>query len=241
MLTPFQFASNIPIRYIDLDGLENGDPMYYLVEGFRQYFDVGVNLFTFDLEISFNFTDDNSPKSQTGSTTISSSKKVVNSTSVGYNGWDLFKPGAYPVNNMSVGTMPVPKVKAKNTTTVQNTKTIKVHVSPTTVITKQETTIGGETTNTTNVSTKVNTNTGVPVTFSASNSNSSAGTTSSTAKVSVGPSQANIYIELGNTKPANSKSTGTANFGLQSEMQTPPVGGYSIGYESKIQAGIKLY
>jgi RHS repeat-associated protein len=229
-LTPYQFASNIPIRYIDLDGLEAGDPMYYMLEGFRQYFDAGANLFTIDFNLNLNYTREYTPVSKTVTT---------NSTEVSYLGWDLFKPGAYPKGAASVSTMPAPKVVAKNTTKVENVNTVSCQVGTATATTKKVASSDGTTTTTKTVSNTVVSNTGVPVTGSASSSTTNTGTNTLTGKVEIGPPNFNFYFQSQKTT-SDGKSTQTASGGVQVNAQTPSVGGNSVGFETSLQFNVKI-
>ena len=239
MLTPYQFAGNMPVRYIDLDGLEPGDPMYYVVEGFRQYFDVGVNLFNFNFDLSFNKTSGTSTGSGTTSATTSTS--TVNTTSASYTGWDFFKPGAWPTGGARIGNAPVPKVTLKNTTTVQKATTVVVVTAPGTKVQTKTVTSEGGTTTTQKVSGTVVSNSGVPVTASASTSTtkSTTGTsTTNTGQIAVGTDQANVYMQTSKTTTSGGQTTTSTGVGVEVNLQTPPVGGNSVGVNATIQVGV---
>jgi RHS repeat-associated protein len=245
MLTPYQFASNIPVRYVDLDGLEAGDPMVWIWEGWRQYLDVGVNLFTFNFDLTFNKTSDLHQQTGSNGTKIMNQNIVENNTNFSYNGWDLFKKSYYPVNNVSIGTMPVPKISLNNTTTVQTVQTITTQVSPTTSFQKKVvTSSNGSTTTTSSSSTTVVLNSGVPVTASASTTtSSSSSSTNNTVNVEIGPKNANLFIKVTNSTNAttgNNKSTKTLEVRAQASVQTPSLWKQSFGVSFQGSLGVKL-
>lgn len=239
MLTPYQFASNMPVRYIDLDGLEAGDPMWYVVEGFRQYFDAGVNLFTFNFELSINSTS--SKTTGSGSTSATTSTSTVNTTSASYTGWDFFKPGAWPTGGASISNAPVPKVTVKNTTTVQKATTIVVVTAPGAKAQTKTVKSEGGTTTTRKVSGTIVSNSGVPVTASASTSTTTStdGTSTTTnGQIAVGTDQANVYMQTSTTATSGGQTTTTTAVGAEVNLQTPPVGGSSVGLNATLQIGI---
>jgi|JI10StandDraft_1071094.scaffolds.fasta_scaffold107424_2 RHS repeat-associated protein len=238
MLTSYQFASNKPIRYIDIDGNEAGNPMWYIAEGFRQYFDAGLNTFCFDFNFSLFFSD-NQKSIKVGSTTVTSGRTTTNSTTASYSGWNWYKPAAWPVGPVSVSDAPAPKVEVKNTTTQSTVTTIKKQVTPNTTYQRKVENSNGQTTTTTTVSGTVTTNTGLPITGSVSNSTSSDGTKTVTYNGQVGTSNANIFIQKTTTTTNGSNSTTSTTAGVELGAETPIVSGQSAGVNLKVQAGVQ--
>ena len=239
MLTSYQFASNKPIRYIDIDGNEAGNPMWYIAEGFRQYFDAGLNTFRFDFNFSL-FSSDNQKPIRVGSATVTSGRTTTNSTTASYSGWNFFKPAAWPVGPVSISDAPAPKVEVKNTTTQSTVTTIKKQVTPNTTYQRKVENSNGQTTTTTTVTGTVTPTSGVPITGSVSNSTSSDGSKTVTYNGQVGTSNANIFIQKTTTTTNGSNSTSSSTVGVEISAETPIVSGQSAGFSLNIQAGVQL-
>lgn len=239
-LTTYQVASNNPVWMNELEGLEgvpvSSDPYAYMVEGFRTYFDAGVNLLDFEFIHDFFTEDEVVPSTTLGNTTTKSVKTTTNTTTVGYYGWELFQPNAYQKN--SDGTyskIPSPKVKVQNSTNVESNNIATTQSSPNSSVRKVNSINNkGEKTTTTSAEYKATSNSGVQVKGEISLTTNSNGISTKSGKISVGAEAANIFVEV---QKSNSKTN--LSVGVQSKIQTPPIYGTSYGSQTTIKATYK--
>ena len=238
--TPYQFAGNMPIQFIDIDGLEPGpgatfsyyQPEYYLVEGFRRYFDAGVNLFNFKWETNLFSSDPVKPKSPT---------KVVTNLNIKatYTGWKFFDPKCWPTGSITLWNAPLPKGELSSKLTVTTQKVIKKQVGNTVFSTK--TTIdqnSGEKKVQVSTSSTVVTPNGVPVTISTQQQLSSTGKGTSTVGASVGTSNANVYIQ-NVTTAENGNVTNETAVGVKVSGEIPTGEGSTIGADMTLEVSHK--
>jgi RHS repeat-associated protein len=242
--TPYQFAGNKPIKYIDIDGLEEGgsgsdwminNPVGVVLEGAREYFDAAVNFFTGSSTAQVAATYTNS-QSTVGNTTNTNTTSYANTTTVAYTGWDLFKPSAYSTGNNT----PAPKITVSNETSVVNKIETKTTAGPVTVTKSSTQSSNGV--NTTSTSGKIGgvSNSGTPVSLSLTSTTSNKTGTTTTAKLTVGSDVANIYGQV-STNNNGSGQTTTATAGASAQVTTPSLynWSFSAGVDAKVSVPIQ--
>jgi|GEM_PF-4045738 len=235
MLTPYQFASNTPIKAIDLDGLEAAappSPNYVFIEGARQYLDAFVNFFTFDFEFEVGGTADYDSY-KVGTTTITKSTVISNTTEVGYSGWEIFNPKAYA----SPTDYPAPMITMTNATEVIKVVEAKSAYGPAETTTKSETSSSGEKTETTTQKFGGTTNSGTPVSVSHTETSSNKNGTSETYQGTVGGENANVFLKYKSTTKEG-QTTKKTTVGVEVKAETPKVNNWSFYVRSSLEVGV---
>lgn len=233
-LTPY--ASNKPIRAIDLDGLEAQD---YDMGG--MFLNEVGNMFVaagqwFDETFSFSSPNESSQtvsKKQIGQVTNETSIKLKTNTTTTTHLGDKLR--YLQLHNTSNGDpTPVASTEKNAVVETENKTSIKVKTSKGTMTMYNATAVdnNGKVTNTTGVNTE-SVIRGVPVVTKSSTSTSSDGTTSSSNKAALGTSNVNVGIVL---KTSSNSSGTTTSIGVSGETSG---GGTSVKQDLQIDVKTK--
>ncbi len=234
--TPYQFAANCTIKYIDLDGAEPAAPPsaeWEIEEGFRQLFDGFLNAFSFAAEGGAGVKRNNFSQ-KIGNTTISNTTDIGYTVGATYTGWDLFNPSAYPKGTATAKDIPLPKINAKSELVTTNETEIKTTAGPVTYSKKASINSKGEVKKTSSQSISIVGPGATPLTTSWTVSESNQKGTSSSVKFQAGPTQANIYIN--NTETNDSK---TITVGGQFNIESPEINKTKVYVKGKAEISVK--
>jgi len=229
--SPYQFAGNKPIWATDLDGLEEDktagipqiDPEAMFYGALAQWLDAAVNLFNFEAEATVG------AKKQETSTT---STKYQNTSTVGYSGWDVFKPAPYSPGG---GGAPAPKITLSNESSVIKTTEKQ---TPTGTQTQTSSNTGERTTSSTVKYSGTDRNKGT-YSFSYTSSQSNTKGTSNTYQATYGIPGAYFFGQQTYTYPSGSNyGQSKTSLGVKVEGETPSVGGWSLFGEAKSEISI---
>jgi len=143
----------------------------------------------------------------------------------------LFKPNAWTRNtNGTYSDMPRPKISVTNETEVQTFKSTTNSTPASQVRTDRISNSNGISSTNRTVQFGAKSNSGTPVSLSIYKTTNSNGPLTTSGRMTVGYNLGNIFVEIENVEDKT-----TIKAGVESTLQTPSIGGVSVGSQTTIQ------